>query len=144
MDALDVFSHSIRYLKDRAIEIIRERTGDEQYSAKDIQWVITVPAIWKPAAKQFMREAAYQVKYHDHRIAVHTENRYPIKRRSYIGTLDTLPFIAAEIAMLMLPVGPNVPPKCYRKRIFCPFTVLRFKLDTNPIQQPYTRHSPQP
>ena len=64
MDALLVFSHSIRYLKDRAIEIIQERTGDEQYSAKDIQWVITVPAIWKPAAKQFMREAAYQVKYH--------------------------------------------------------------------------------
>ena len=24
---------------------------------------MTVPAIWKPAAKQFMREAAYQVKY---------------------------------------------------------------------------------
>ena len=59
-----MFSHSIRYLKDRAMEIIRERTGDEHYSAKDIQWVITVPAIWKPAAKQFMREAAYQVKYY--------------------------------------------------------------------------------
>lgn len=63
VDALVVFSHSIRYLKDRAIEIIRERTGDDRYSAKDTQWVITVPAIWKPAAKQFMREAAYQVNY---------------------------------------------------------------------------------
>ena len=63
MEALLVFSHSIRYLKDRAIEIIRERTGDEGYSAKDTQWVITVPAIWKPPAKQFMREAAYQVNY---------------------------------------------------------------------------------
>lgn len=59
-----MFSHSIRYLKDQAIEIIQERTGDEHYSAKDIQWVITVPAIWKPAAKQFMREAAYQVTYY--------------------------------------------------------------------------------
>ena len=58
-----MFSHSIRYLKDQAIEIIQERTGDEHYSAKDIQWVITVPAIWKPAAKQFMREAAYKVKH---------------------------------------------------------------------------------
>lgn len=64
VDALHVFSHSIRYLKDQAIEIIQERTGDEHYSAKDIQWVITVPAIWKPAAKQFMREAAYKVKYY--------------------------------------------------------------------------------
>ena len=63
VDALEVFSHSIRYLKDRAVEIIRERTGDDRYSAKDTQWVITVPAIWKPAAKQFMREAAYKVKY---------------------------------------------------------------------------------
>ena len=63
VDALVVFSHSIRYLKDRAIEIIRERTGDDRYSAKDTQWVITVPAIWKPAAKQFMREAAYKVNY---------------------------------------------------------------------------------
>ena len=61
IDALVVFSHSIRYLKDRAIEIIREVTGDEGYSAMDMQWVLTVPAIWKPAAKQFMREAAYQV-----------------------------------------------------------------------------------
>ena len=64
VDALQVFSHSIRYLKDQAIEIIQERTGDSHYSAKDIQWVITVPAICKPAAKQFMREAAYKVKYY--------------------------------------------------------------------------------
>ena len=56
-----MFSHSIRYLKDRAIEIIREVTGDEGYNAMDIQWVLTVPAIWKNAAKQFMREAAYMV-----------------------------------------------------------------------------------
>ena len=62
-DALVVFSHSIRYLKDKAIEIIREVTGDEGYNAMDIQWVLTVPAIWKPAAKQFMREAAYMVNY---------------------------------------------------------------------------------
>ena len=38
--ALAVFSHSMRYLKDRAIEIIHERTGDDRYSAKDTQWVI--------------------------------------------------------------------------------------------------------
>lgn len=27
-----------------------------------IRWVITVPAIWKQPAKQFMREAAYKVR----------------------------------------------------------------------------------
>lgn len=61
MDARVVFSHSIRYLRDKAIEIIREVTGDDGYTAVDTQWVITVPAIWKPTAKQFMREAAYKV-----------------------------------------------------------------------------------
>lgn len=61
MKALEVFSHSINYLHKRALEVIRERTGDEHFTSRDIQWVLTVPAIWKPAAKQFMREAAYKV-----------------------------------------------------------------------------------
>ena len=30
-------------------------------TATDMHWVITVPAIWKPAGKQMMREAAYLV-----------------------------------------------------------------------------------
>lgn len=61
--ALEIFTYAIHYLHKRALEVIRERTGDEHFSSRDIQWVLTVPAIWKPAAKQFMREAAYQVKY---------------------------------------------------------------------------------
>ena len=36
----------------------RVRTG---VTASDMHWVITVPAIWKPAGKQMMREAAYLV-----------------------------------------------------------------------------------
>lgn len=60
MMALDVFKYSIKYLYTRALEVIQERTGDENFGMSDVQWVLTVPAIWKPAAKQFMREAAYQ------------------------------------------------------------------------------------
>ncbi|KAJ7353719.1 hypothetical protein OS493_032589 [Desmophyllum pertusum] len=60
VNALDVFSLSIKYMKDEAIKTIRNSTGDKNYGAKDIQWVLTVPAIWSPAAKQFMREAAYK------------------------------------------------------------------------------------
>lgn len=56
-----VFAHSIKFLKDEAIKIIRQETGDDGYSVDDIQWVLTVPAIWTPRAKQFMREAAYEV-----------------------------------------------------------------------------------
>ena len=62
LEALEVFAHSIRYLKNEAVDLIRENTGDDCYTAKDIQWVLTVPAIWSPAAKQFMREAAYKVR----------------------------------------------------------------------------------
>ena len=61
--ALDVFSHSIKFLKNEALKVICERTGDTFFSVSDIQWVLTVPAIWTPVAKQFMREAAYEVRY---------------------------------------------------------------------------------
>ena len=61
IDALTVFSLSLKYMKDKAFEVIQDETGDRNYTTKDIQWVITVPAIWTPGAKQLMREAAYQV-----------------------------------------------------------------------------------
>ena len=63
MDALTIFTHSIYYIHSEAIKVIRERTGDENFGSGEVQWVLTVPAIWKPAAKQFMREAAYKVRH---------------------------------------------------------------------------------
>ncbi|XP_068713523.1 heat shock 70 kDa protein 12A-like [Montipora foliosa] len=57
--ALDIFSYSLEYLKDKALERISDESGIE-YTAEEVRWVITVPAIWKQSAKQFMREAAYQ------------------------------------------------------------------------------------
>ena len=62
LQAKVVFAHSIKFLKDEAVKIIRQETGDDGYSVDDIQWVLTVPAIWTPRAKQFMREAAYEVR----------------------------------------------------------------------------------
>ena len=59
--ALTVFARSIKFLKDEALNVICQRTGDNHYNADDIQWVLTVPAIWTPKAKQFMRKAAYEV-----------------------------------------------------------------------------------
>ena len=35
----------------------------DQVVAGEVRWVITVPAIWRQQAKQFMREAAYQVQF---------------------------------------------------------------------------------
>ena len=59
-----MFALSIEFLKDEAIKILALDTGDDQFKADDIQWVLTVPAIWTPAAKQFVREAANQVRLH--------------------------------------------------------------------------------
>ena len=57
-----MFSHSIKFLKDEALQVIYKRTGDEDLNVKDIQWVLTVPAISTPVAKQFIRKAAYEVR----------------------------------------------------------------------------------
>jgi molecular chaperone DnaK (HSP70) len=61
MPAMTIFTMSIKYLKQHFTEALnKQKTGivDE-----DIQYVITVPAIWNDNAKQFMREAAENVNY---------------------------------------------------------------------------------
>eukprot|EP00058_Branchiostoma_floridae_P027775 XP_002613266.1 hypothetical protein BRAFLDRAFT_68231 [Branchiostoma floridae] len=58
--AIDVFAHALRFLKDQALDVMRERT-DVNFTTDDIQWVLTVPAIWQPSARQFMRDAAYKL-----------------------------------------------------------------------------------
>ncbi|RXN15273.1 heat shock 70 kDa 12A-like protein [Labeo rohita] len=58
MKAMTVFSESLRFLKDHALSKIAENTSGKKFIASDATWVLTVPAIWKAAAKQFMREAA--------------------------------------------------------------------------------------
>ena len=62
MEAKKVFAHSIKFLGEEAVNLIRQETGDDDFKVEDIQWVLTVPAIWTPRAKQFMREAAYEVR----------------------------------------------------------------------------------
>ncbi|KAJ7353747.1 hypothetical protein OS493_032617 [Desmophyllum pertusum] len=59
-EAKTVFAHSIRFLRDEALYFIRQETKDDAFRVEDILWVLTVPAIWTPRAKQFMREAAYE------------------------------------------------------------------------------------
>ena len=58
--AMKVFSHALAYFRKLAIREVTDHCGTKLY-AEDIKWVITVPAMWRPAAKQFMREAAYLV-----------------------------------------------------------------------------------
>ncbi|KAK1172346.1 heat shock 70 kDa protein 12A-like [Acipenser oxyrinchus oxyrinchus] len=58
--ALEVFTESLRFLKDHALDTIGEETDGKNFIASDVTWVLTVPAIWDSAAKQFMRLAATQ------------------------------------------------------------------------------------
>ena len=53
-----VFSEFIKFLKDHAVDEVwvKWRIRDV-----DIQWVLTVPAIWSEPAKAFMRDAAIEV-----------------------------------------------------------------------------------
>lgn len=60
VSAMKIFSITLRYFRDHAIQELRDATGTK-LGAEDIRWVVTVPAIWRQEAKQFMREAAYQV-----------------------------------------------------------------------------------
>ncbi|XP_072252976.1 heat shock 70 kDa protein 12A-like [Leuresthes tenuis] len=57
MTALKVFTESLRFLKDDALKTISAK-AKRKFLASDFTWVLTVPAIWDPSAKQFMREAA--------------------------------------------------------------------------------------
>uniref|UniRef100_A0A8B9T5I0 Heat shock 70 kDa protein 12B n=1 Tax=Anas platyrhynchos TaxID=8839 RepID=A0A8B9T5I0_ANAPL len=59
MPALEVFAHALRFFKQHAVQELQEQCPalPEQGA---VRWVITVPAIWKQPAKQFMREAAYK------------------------------------------------------------------------------------
>ncbi|XP_071376346.1 heat shock 70 kDa protein 12A-like [Centroberyx affinis] len=58
MSALKVIAGTLRYLKEHALKTISDKTAGKKYIASDFTWVLTVPAIWDPSAKQFMREAA--------------------------------------------------------------------------------------
>lgn len=59
MLAIDVFSASIKYLKDELLRRIQDAVKD--FKPTDLSWVLTVPAIWEDGAKQFMRKAANKV-----------------------------------------------------------------------------------
>lgn len=59
MPAMAVFAAGIRYLKEHMLQMCKDKNIGIKES--EIHWVLTVPAIWDDAAKQFMREAAVQV-----------------------------------------------------------------------------------
>ncbi|KAL3878539.1 hypothetical protein ACJMK2_030879 [Sinanodonta woodiana] len=56
LSAMLVFSSCLKYLVDHLFKTCQDRISGIKRT--DLRWVLTVPAIWNDAAKQFMREAA--------------------------------------------------------------------------------------
>lgn len=63
MRAMKIFSISIKYLKDSMLDTMNLRIAEGEILKKDIDFVLTVPAIWGDEAKRFMREAAIEVRW---------------------------------------------------------------------------------
>ena len=57
---VEVFAHALRFFKDHCLQELSDQSSTRIVN-DDIRWVITVPAIWRQPAKQFMRQAAYKV-----------------------------------------------------------------------------------
>ncbi|KAF1500116.1 Heat shock 70 kDa protein 12B, partial [Megadyptes antipodes antipodes] len=57
LPALMVFSESLHYLRDHALNTIQEASF-QTVCNQEISWVVTIPAIWSAAARQFVRLAA--------------------------------------------------------------------------------------
>ena len=60
MSALTIFSMAINYMREHLMTALKKQVTDIEQS--DVMFVITVPAIWSDASKQFMREAAVAVR----------------------------------------------------------------------------------
>ena len=56
---MDVFSLSIKYLKDHCLKPLNSR--GVLSNQENVKFVLTVPAIWSDRSKQFMRVAAIEV-----------------------------------------------------------------------------------
>lgn len=54
--AMKVFSLAFRYLKSQLLNELCLRGKDADTG--DVRWVVTVPAFWSEASKQFVRKAA--------------------------------------------------------------------------------------
>ncbi|KAJ8007820.1 hypothetical protein DPEC_G00098170 [Dallia pectoralis] len=56
--AIEVFAHALRFFGEHALKEVKDQSSSI-LKGEEVRWVITVPAVWRQPAKQFMREAAY-------------------------------------------------------------------------------------
>ena len=56
---VEVIAFILRYLKQQLVKHLSSTV--DPLEAKEFDWVVTVPAIWRARGKRMMREAAYMV-----------------------------------------------------------------------------------
>lgn len=61
LDALEVFSKSLNYMREMVMDMLKKDDTHVANNEDNIEWIITVPAIWEEVAKQFVRKAAKKV-----------------------------------------------------------------------------------
>ena len=59
LSAVDVFTLSIKALVDHLLSMLKKQ--GKIIHNDEVQWILTVPAIWTDTAKQFMRTSAEKV-----------------------------------------------------------------------------------
>ncbi|CAC5400312.1 unnamed protein product [Mytilus coruscus] len=100
MLALDVFSLSIKALKDHLLETLNKQiTG---VVIEDILWVLTVPAIWNENGKQFMRTSAMQAGIPSEKLLLALE---PEAASIYCQYLPTKQLFGADPELVVAAVG---------------------------------------
>ena len=57
---VEVIAHIFHYLKCQLLRELKD-SGREKIKASNFNWVITVPAFWKPMGRKMMCEAGYMV-----------------------------------------------------------------------------------
>ncbi len=73
---IDVIAHILCYLKKKILEEIQDfGLHNCTPNVTDIDWVITVPAIWNARGKKMMREAGYKVKMHFPHAVMHSAGK---------------------------------------------------------------------
>ncbi|XP_022325854.2 heat shock 70 kDa protein 12A-like [Crassostrea virginica] len=108
VEALTVFAHSIRFIKND----LQKQLTKTGYDIDDveIQWVITIPAIWNPRSKQFMRVAAHKAGIKDEQLefalepeaaAVYVKETKVTKQRVSVDQHDLVPFPSGTQFMVL-------------------------------------------
>lgn len=111
MPAIKVFAESIKFLRTHFENHIKNNANE--IKPRDVEWVLTVPAIWPDPAKKFMKEAANAGGIPNSRLVLALEpeaasiycKNLPVDRTLSSGGRSTLDAFAPGTQYLILDAG---------------------------------------